>query len=59
MSKKWASISIYCRLCRQCHRLVRRGVLSCPVCGTFELVAVRCRVDRRDIEAYHKTFDHP
>jgi hypothetical protein len=30
--------------------------IHCPRCGRFDLVAIRCRVDKLDLKDYYRTF---
>ena len=49
-------VSLSVKVCRYCHRLTHPAALTCPRCGRFDLVAIRCRVDKLDLKAYYRTF---
>ena len=49
-------VSLSVKVCRACHRLMPPGSIHCPRCGRFDLVAIRCRVDKLDLEAYDQAF---
>jgi hypothetical protein len=49
-------VSLSVKVCRACHRLTHPAAIACPRCGRFDLVAIRCRVDKLDLKAYYRTF---
>ena len=50
------TVSLSVKVCRICHRLLPATALTCPGCGKYNLVAVRCRIDKQDLEDYFRAF---
>jgi ribosomal protein L40E len=50
------TISLSIKVCRSCHRPMPITALTCPRCGQYDLVAIRCQVDKRDLKEYYQTF---
>jgi len=49
-------VSLSVKVCRACHRLMPADSIHCPRCSRFELVAIRCQVDKLDLKDYYRTF---
>jgi rRNA maturation endonuclease Nob1 len=49
-------VSLSVKVCRACHRLAPPDSITCPRCGRFDLTAIRCRVDKLDLEDYYRAF---
>jgi len=50
------TVSISVKVCRVCHQLLPSAALTCRGCGKYELVAVRCRVDRSELDEFYRMF---
>lgn len=49
-------VSLSVKVCRDCHRLTLPDSITCPRCGRYDLVAIRCRVDKLDLKDYYRAF---
>ena len=49
-------VAVSVKFCRRCHRLLAPWVIVCAFCASVDLKQLRCRVDKRDLPAYSKTF---